>query len=139
MDYFDFTVNYSDNAVITQDIATTLSVAGGTAEIVSTLAGCVGGIETGVAPGCAAGYAAGRAFHTAITNPLEQKFSFISLAATIKANGNWTSESSITALATWGAGQASSEGIVDAAIDLYASGYNHGWFCGINSFPSCFP
>ena len=131
-----------------QDLATLASSTGALVTITSTISGCIVGSEAGVLPGCAAGYAGGFLFHNYVTNPPETALSISSLLVTAWSDyqtGDLTyqknkliiGEDTLTSLSTVSVGLTTSEPLTDAAIDIYASGYNHGYFCGISTFISC--
>jgi hypothetical protein len=138
-------------AMVTQDVATVMSSLGAVVTIASTISGCILGSEAGVLPGCAGGYAAGYVFHQGVTNPLETVLSAASLGATIWSDvltqdtriNSWdvrrwaVGEDTKTSAATFAAGTIITEPIIDAGIDIYASGYNHGAFCGISTVLYC--
>ncbi len=140
-------------ALVTQDMATVASSLGALVTIGSTIFGCVGGTEAGVLPGCAAGYTAGRIFHLGVTNPFETALSFASLLATSRYESltgdtriglydprtRVVGEATKTSSATFISGSLVTEPILDAAIDIYASGFNHGAFCGISTILACLP
>ncbi|MEO5888298.1 MAG: hypothetical protein ABIQ77_11620, partial [Anaerolineales bacterium] len=46
-------------------------------------------------------------------------------------------EDTKTGLATFAYGSLVVEPFLDAGIDIYASGYNHGYFCGIPTLAAC--
>lgn len=127
-----------------QDIATLSSSASATWTATLTILGCGAAFLTeGVS--CAAGYALGFADHLMFFNPLESTASTISLFLTTYSDYlthdtslvDWrVGEDTRTGAATWVAGLAV-EPFTDAAIDIYASGYNHGYFCGISTVASC--
>jgi RHS repeat-associated protein len=139
-------------SITSQDVATVMSSFGAFVTLASTISGCVVGTEAGILPGCAAGYAAGSLFHFGVTNPLESILSTVSLGATgisdyftEDINGKlwdprtWAvGEDTKTSFTTWGVGQLITEPFVDAGIDIYASGYSHGAFCGISTVLTCF-
>jgi hypothetical protein len=86
--------------------------------------------------------------HKFFFNQYESAFSGISFFATAYSDwlthdtyaNSWDDweigEDTKTGLATNVAGLAV-EPFTDAAIDLYASGYNHGYFCGISTLAAC--
>jgi hypothetical protein len=143
-------------ALVSQDVATFVSSFGALVTIGSTISGCLIGTETGWLPGCVVGFAAGIEFHGAVTNPLETTLGYVSLYATfqhdlttgttiIHDNAWWDvrawelSESSETSLVTVILGTASQDPFTDTLIDVYASGYNHGAFCGTSTILDCLP
>jgi RHS repeat-associated protein len=81
------------------------------------------------------GAALGNGFHQVFTNPVETIFSIGSTVTTIADdvffNGNF--DNSVTSISATVAGTLNSIGVVDASIDTYASGYNHGVFPGITT------
>jgi hypothetical protein len=96
--------------------------------------------------------AGGRIFHEGVTNPLETLASFLSFGATSVSDvlagetslesidpRDWTiGEDVRTSGATFISGLIVTEPMVDAAIDIYATGYNYGAFCGISTVLDCF-
>ncbi len=135
-------------SIVSQDLATAFSTTGALATAFSTIVGCLSGTEAGVLPGCAGGYAAGVGFHITITNPFETVFSTISLVLAIRSDfvthdssfSEWElGEDSKTAILTSVLGTVNTDPFVDAGIDVYASGYNHGYFCGVSTILDCLP
>jgi hypothetical protein len=103
--------------------------------------------------GCAAGYSVGYTAHLIIFNPLESFYSTTSLTLTmwsdyltgdLKLNSwNWNEwevgEDTTTGFWTWLGGTVATEPFIDAGFDIYASGHNHGYFCGMSTILDCFP
>jgi hypothetical protein len=135
-----------DASLITQDLATLFSSAGATVALFTTLLGC---IATEV--GCGVGYMVGTEIHIAFFNPYESVFSGISFVTTVRSDWrtrdtyfnslhNWeVGEDTITGFATFLPGQLTADPLIDAGIDIYASGYNHSYFCGASSILDCLP
>jgi hypothetical protein len=125
-------------SIKTQDVATTISTSGAIIEAGATLGGCV----TSPGPGCVAGWSLGNGFYQVVMNPIESAFSYFSTFLSITYDlsiGNTRlegdvlviGESSTTSLATSTVGNYVPIGVVDAAIDNYASAYNHGRLPGV--------
>jgi hypothetical protein len=113
--------------------------------------GCAGGFEAGVLPGCAAGYGFGAMAHATIFNYVESIFSTVSFFTTMRSDvmtqdtkldpshpTTWQlGEDTVTGFYTWLPGTLAVEPFIDAGFDVYASGYNHGLFCGISTILDC--
>jgi hypothetical protein len=137
-------------AIVTQDIATLFSVTGALFEIGGTVLGAAAGVEgglPGMVIGGTIGYIVGHEAHVVITNPIESTFSWMSLGATY-AHGEMTNpetkdengnlivdEATEVSVSMAFIGEFSNSGILDAAIDIYSSCYNH----GITDTPIIFP
>jgi hypothetical protein len=132
-------------SLLTQDLATLFSSAGAAVASVTTLLGCIP--ASGV--GCGAGYVVGVGIHTTFFNPYETIFSGFSFATT--AYSDWlTHDTYINNLYDWGVGEDTITGVftvvpgtitvdpfIDAGADIYASGYNHSYFCGMSTILDC--
>jgi hypothetical protein len=125
----------------TQDLATLTSSLSASWTAILTAGGCA---AAGV--GCAAGYGLGVADHLMFFNPLESTFSFASFGLTAYSDYlthdtslvDWkVGEDTKTGFITFAAGSLIVEPFSDAGIDIYASGYNHGYFCGISTLAAC--
>jgi hypothetical protein len=152
--FFNNTACLNHISVISQDAATAASAIGAFATGASTVIGCIAGAGATVLPGCAGGYAMGLWFHVNITNYVESGLNAISFTATIASDfstddnviprdfldfaGYSFGEDTITATHTFIAGLITVEPFTDFAIDFYASGYNHGYFCGMSTILNCF-
>ncbi len=127
---------------LTQDVATIFSSLGASVTAATTLLGCVP--SNGI--GCGAGYLLGVQAHVLFFNPLESVASLASFGLTLYSDYlthdtslvDWrVGEDTKTSLVTLAAGSLSVEPFTDAAIDIYASGYNHDYFCGISTVGAC--
>jgi hypothetical protein len=125
-----------------QDLATGLSSASASWTAILTILGCAP--SSGV--GCGAGYLLGVQDHILFFNPLESAASFVSFGLTAYSDylthdtslvGWRVGEDTKTGLTTLVAGSIVVEPFFDAGIDIYASGYNHGYFCGISTVAAC--
>jgi len=134
-------------ANLTQDIATLFSTTGASITLTTTLLGCVP--ASGV--GCAAGYAYGFGIYQTFFNPYESIFSSTSLLLTARSD-ILTNDTYITNLTDWQIGEDTKtsfgtaligalmpEPFIDAGIDIYSSGYNHGYMCGVSTILDCLP
>jgi hypothetical protein len=84
---------------------------------------------------CGAGLLASWEIFAVTGNPLESALSGLSLVLTATddyLDDGQLGESTFTSAITFLAGGINPDPIVDLAIDGYASGYNHGFFNGIN-------
>jgi hypothetical protein len=133
-------------SIMSQDISTLASITGALSTSISIAFGCAAGSEAGVLPGCVGGYVAGVGFHVAVTNRLETMASFASLVTTIRSDfvtqdsnlSTWEfGEDTKTSILTFTFGTLITDPFVDSAIDIYASGYNHGFFCGASTILDC--
>jgi hypothetical protein len=130
---------------LSQDLALGFSSAGAITTLGTTLVGCA----LGEGFGCGPGYALGVEVHVAFYNSLESAFSFLSFVAALRSDiltddtyfnnfHDWgIGEDTRTGIVTLGVGGVITEPFVDAGVDLYASGYNHGYFCGISTVVDC--
>jgi hypothetical protein len=127
-----------DLSIATQDIATAISTTGAVVEASATSAGCTAAPGSG----CVTGWSLGNGFYQVVLNPAETALSWFSTFLSIsydlvtgstRSEGNVLiiGEASATALAASITGQSVPIGSVDAAIDSYASAYNHGNAPGI--------
>jgi len=147
------TINWNDPicvdaaSFLLQDIATLSSSASASWTATLTALGCAGAYFS-AGTTCAIGYALGYADHVMFFNPLESVASGASFFLTIRSDilthdlfyfNSWTDWAvgvdTRTSAATFAYGTLVTEPFVDAGIDIYASGYNHGYFCGID--PAC--
>jgi len=129
---------------LAQDMATLSSSLSATWTAFLTLVGC-----TAEGLGCGVGYGFGYLDHLFFFNPLESTASFISFGLTVYSDllthdtyfnnpTDWGfGEDTKTGFATFVAGSLAIEPFIDAGIDIYASGYNHGYFCGISTVAAC--
>jgi len=136
-----------------QDVATLSSSTAATVTFFLTAGGCIAGLETAVLPGCAAGYGVGASLHFGFFNVIETGASFTSFGATMWSDmitqdtkfdtwnpNDWRiGEDTRTGFFTLLAGTLLIEPFFDAGVDIYASGYNHGYFCGISTILDCVP
>jgi RHS repeat-associated protein len=123
----------NSGAGVTQDLATLVDFVGVAIVFGLTLASCP--------MGCAEGTLAGLLiWATPIFNGTETGLSWASTLLTISADlmddRKW-GESSSTSVATSLAGTVAFDPFTDLIIDGYASGYNHGLFCGIYTLIEC--
>lgn len=120
-------------AIFTQDVATLIDLVGvGLIEAPVVATGCIEGGPLG----CAIAEVGVWATWTVTLNNIETAASSASLALTVADdlinNGGW-GEGSSTSSATWAAGLLPLTPSWDLAVDTYSSGYNHGFFNGINT------
>ena len=134
-------------SIFFQDIATLFSSAGASVTMITTILGCVPGNGLG----CSVGYAIGAGLHLTVFNLYESAFSTVSFLATGYSDvltydtyyNSWNDwgfgEDTKTGFFTWLAGTLLVEPFFDAGVDIYSSGYNHGYFCGISTILDCIP
>ena len=120
-------------ANLSQDVATLTDLVGvGLIEGPAVGVGCIEGGPFG----CAIAEVGVAATWTLTLNNVETGASGASLLTTIADdvfnNGGW-GENSSTSLATFAAGLVPLTPSWDLAVDTYASGYNHGFFNGVNT------
>jgi hypothetical protein len=123
-----------------QDFATAVDLFYAPIELGFISDGCLAGPE-----GCLAGMLTGQfVFNITLGNAIESGASFVSLVSTGLADygddGSF-GEATNTSVFTFLLGGASLDPIVDLIIDGYASGYNDGTFCSVDTIISgqCFP
>jgi hypothetical protein len=135
------------NANLTQDISTLFSTTGASTTLTIIALACIP--TSGV--GCAAGYVYGFGIYQTFLNPYESTFSIVSFALTVRSD-ILTNDTYINSLTDWQIGEDSKTGFgtaligalmpepfIDAGIDIYSSGYNHGYFCGVSTILDCLP
>jgi hypothetical protein len=132
-----FWVDWYGVANLSQDLATTISGIGAGAELTLVAIGCA---YQGL-PGCGEGVLLARFVWVGTgLNGVETGLGGVSLGSTIVADfqddGNF-GEATRTSAATFVAGFITTDPIIDLAIDGYASGYNRGYFCGVDTIISC--
>jgi RHS repeat-associated protein len=120
-------------ANLAQDTATLVDLVGvGLIETPAVIAGCFEGGPLG----CAIAEVGVIATWNVTLNNVEWSASTLSLGLTIADdvfnNGGW-GENSSTSLVAWVAGTMPLTPSWDLAVDIYASGYNHGFFNGVNT------
>lgn len=131
-------------SLVFQDAATLFSSAGASVTFLTTLVGC-----SATEIGCAAGYLFGVYIHTSIFNGPETVSSTASFITTVQSDlvtkdtyfknlHDWGfGEDTKTGFMTFLPGLISTEPFVDVGADIYASGYNHGYFCGVSTILDC--
>ena len=118
-------------ANFTQDMATTIDVLFAGLEVVLVVGGCAGAGPAGCGGGL---FLSWQVFNMG-PNQLEASLSGLSLVFTATEDyldDGAFGESSLTSLVTFLVGGVSPDPIGDLAIDGYASGYNHGFFNGVD-------
>ena len=135
---FEIVINWYGLSSFLQDLATSVDLIGLGMESVFIGYGCV----TAGLPGCFSGVVAGNIVWVGTgLNSIETGLSLASAGATLIADysdGGGFGEATHTSIGTAVVGLISTDPIVDFLIDGYASGYNHGVFCGVDTILDCF-
>lgn len=136
-------------SLVTQDVATLFSSLGATAALSLVAVGCAAPADLQL--GCGVGYILGVGIHTTFFNGQETVGSTASFITTIQSD-LITGDTYFNSLHDWDFGEDTKTGImsflpglistdpfIDVGADIYASGYNHGYFCGASTILDCLP